>query len=123
MVPSKLEPNEQIRVTLSELGRVAVVHVSGEIDLATCDVVEEAVFARLAERPATLVIDLSRVGFMGSAGLSLLVQAAKEAEQLATPLHIVVASLPVLRSLEISGLDSFLPISRSVSAALRAAGD
>ena len=120
MVTFKLEPNPQFNVSLGALGNVTVVHVSGEIDLATCESVAEVVFDQLGQEPDALVIDLSGVGFMGSTGLSMLVEAHRQAERCGTSLHIVATTPPVLRTLEISGLDSVLPIRGSISAAVPA---
>jgi anti-sigma B factor antagonist len=116
MVMPQLEPNDQASVTLSQAGSTVVVHVAGEIDLATRDIVADALFAQLAERPAAVVIDLSAVGFMGSTGLGLLVEAMREAQRTGVDLQIIATTQPVLRSLQISGLDRVLPIQRAGAA-------
>jgi anti-sigma B factor antagonist len=123
MLQPKLNPDETMTVTQSDLGTVAVVHVSGEIDIATSDTMAERVLGRLAERPATLVIDLSGVEFLGSAGLGVLIEASQNAQEAATTLRIVATTAPVLRPLEISGLLDVLPVCRSLSEALQGIRD
>jgi anti-sigma B factor antagonist len=123
MVPSKLDPNDPITVTRTDRGPVVIVHVSGEIDMATSDTMAEHVLGRLAERPATLVIDLSGVAFLGSAGLSVLIEASQQAEEGVTTLRIVATAAPVLRPLEISGLIDLLPVCRSLSEAMQGLTD
>jgi anti-sigma B factor antagonist len=119
MVQPKLNRSEPILVTHSDLGAVAIVHVVGEIDIATCDTMAERVLGRLAERPATLVVDLSGVEFLGSAGLGVLIEVSQRAQEAATTFRIVATTPPVLRPLEISGLLDMLPVCRSLSEALR----
>jgi anti-sigma B factor antagonist len=123
MLQPKLNPDETMTVTQSDLGTVAVVHVSGEIDIATSDTMAGRVLGRLAERPATLVIDLSGVEFLGSAGLGVLIEASQNAQEAATTLRIVATTPRVLRPLEISGLLDVLPVCRSLSEALRGIRD
>jgi anti-anti-sigma factor len=124
MVESKIgRSNEPITVTQSDLGQVAIVHVSGEIDMATSETMAERVLGRLAERPPTLVIDLSGVEFLGSAGLSVLIEASQQAEQGATTLRIIATAPPALRPLEISGLLDMLPVCRSLTEALQGLRD
>lgn len=113
MVSPQLEPKDHVNVTVSHLGSMAVVHVAGEVDMSSRDVVSDVVFDQFVRRPATLVVDLSEVVFMGSAGLGLLVEVHRRAEAVGTALHIVATTSAVLRSLEISGLDEILPIRRT----------
>src|SRR5262245_49160800 len=54
---------------------VAVLAVGGEIDMSTAPQFEKAIDDVLADDPPTLVIDLTAVTFLGSAGLRLLATA------------------------------------------------
>jgi anti-anti-sigma factor len=69
------------------------------------------------------VVDLSGVEFLGSAGLSVLIQASQQAEQGATTLRIIATAPPALRPLEISGLLDVLPVRRSLTEALQGLRD
>lgn len=55
-----------------QLDGVTVLAISGEIDLASAPVFEDAVAGVLAEGPHALVIDLSEVQFVGMVGLAIL---------------------------------------------------
>jgi anti-sigma B factor antagonist len=123
MVPSKLDPNTNLVVTMSQLGPAAVLHVTGEIDMATCDAMAEQVFARMSDRPSALVIDLSGVDFLGSAGLGVLIEASQRAQEAAMTLRIVATTRCVLRPLEISGLLDVLPVYRGLADALQGLTD
>lgn len=123
MVPSKLNPNPNVIVTMSQLGPVAVLHMSGEIDMATTDTIAEQLFTRLSDQPSALVVDLSGVDFLGSAGLGVLIEAYQRAQEAGVTLRIVATTRPVLRPLEISGLLDVLPVYRGLSEALRGLAD
>jgi len=104
-----------VRVRQDELG--VVVQVSGEIDLANCKQFETALMHALKDEPNILVVDLSNITFLGSAGLNNLVTA----NQAAGPGVLrVVAGVTPRRAIEVTGLDEVLTISVSVDEALMA---
>ncbi|WP_329791205.1 STAS domain-containing protein [Lentzea sp. DG1S-22] len=86
------EPNDHapISVQTSQDETVPVTAVAGEIDMSTADLVRDEVHARLAAKPDVLVLDLSAVEFIGSAGVHLLVHSQMEAEDHGTRLAVVV---------------------------------
>jgi len=80
-----------------------------------------AAFDRLTGR--MLVLDLTQVRFLGSAGLRTLLDSAAEAvtHRGHEPLRVVVdENRPVVRPIEIVGLDNVLALYHSVSDALAA---
>ena len=86
---------------------VVVATVSGEVDMLTAPGLRTVVLAELADC-AVLVLDLSGVGFLGSAGLAVLVEASYEARRREVALRLVAAGRSVQRPLEITGLDEVL---------------
>ena len=100
-------------------GTAVVLHVYGEVDLSTAGELEEAVAAGLVERPAALVVDLTDVTFLDSAGLGVLAHGHIKANEMLS-LRIVVTSEVVIKPLRLTGLDKLLAIYDSVEAALRA---
>lgn len=56
-----------------------VVAVSGELDISNISVLERALNTALADRPTKLVFDLSKLRFMDSSGIALLLKAREEA--------------------------------------------
>lgn len=99
-----------------------VLEVEGEVDGLTAPRLREAIgaaFDRLDGRP--LVVDLSAVRFLGSAGLRMLFDSAAEAvhQRGHQPFRIVVDhTRPVIRPIEIVGLDNVLALYESVGDAL-----
>ncbi len=102
-------------------GEVAVVAVRGEVDQATAPQLLQAVREGLDRtRGGLCVLDLTHVRFLGGHGLSALLKATRAAENLRQPLRIVVDSnRPVIRPIEITGLEEFLALYHSVEEALQ----
>jgi len=106
-------------VAIETHGDVCVVTVTGEIDVAT---VPELILT-LAPHEATLrrrwIIDISRVSFIDSTGLSAFVKAHRDLEQQGVEFRLVVpATSTAHRALEITGLLAELNVVNSVEEAL-----
>lgn len=113
-------PEPLLDVVAAEHGDALVLHVSGDIDLASAPTLAEAIVAALAERPPTLVFDLTAVRFLASVGLSLLIEAQSTAHP-ATHV-VVVADGPVTaRPITITGVDEIVPLYATLDEALTAA--
>lgn len=98
------DPRRYVTVSVTSLHAVVVVAVSGEIDMATRDVVSQALHAHLDATPPGMVIDLSEVEFLGSSGLAVLLQVNERARQCHTRLGIVMSGNPaVTRIIQVSG--------------------
>lgn len=98
---------------------VVIVTVSGELDLVTAPQLSESVELLLKKQPAAMVIDLSSVGFLASAGMSLLVSThQKLGESMG---FAVVADGPATgRPLSVIGLDELFSIYGTIDEALNA---
>lgn len=99
---------------------VRVLHVVGELDTLTSPLLQARIGEQLAET-RTLVLDLSDVTFLGSAGLAVLVGAKDDADARGVRLWIVPGSRIVKRALEATGLLSLFSVAEDVSQALAAA--
>jgi anti-sigma B factor antagonist len=99
---------------------VLILTVEGDIDGLTAPRLSVAIsdaYRALGGRP--LVLDLTKVQFMGSTGLRTL----RESAQGPGPLRVVVDhTRPVIRPIEIVGLDQILALYHTVDDAI-AAGD
>ncbi|WP_405136944.1 anti-sigma factor antagonist [Nocardia sp. NBC_01388] len=109
-----------LRVEHRMIGDVAVVAIWGEVDGTTAPQLAAAVQAGLDRtRARYCVLDLTDVQFLGGAGLKTLAATNLEAEIRREPLRIVVdANRPVIRPLEISGLEEVLALYHTVEEAL-----
>lgn len=98
-----------------------IVHVSGEVDLVTVPVVDEQLTeaVRVAP-PAPVVLDMTNVVFLASAGLSLLIKHARGCAEAGTSLRVVAADRAVLRAIDITGLAGTMTVVSTVEEALTA---
>ncbi|MGH3951810.1 MAG: STAS domain-containing protein [Pseudonocardiaceae bacterium] len=91
-------------MTVEWQGRATVLAVAGEIDMLTAPRVEEALMLALESRPETLVVDLTDVRFLGSAGLAALIGAQRKAGK-QIGFRVVAAGTATSRPLHVTGLD------------------
>ena len=95
----------------------AIVTVQGEVDMASAPQLQAAL--EDAQRGGDpLVVDMSEVGFLGSAGLSVLL-VISEAAAPGAGLRVVVSDA-VRRPIELTGLDKLLSVHESLADALAA---
>jgi anti-anti-sigma factor len=114
-----LEPADAqvLTVTVERDGRSTVLVVTGELDMQTTSQLSSALTQALRDRPGLLVVDLSAVEFLGSAGLTSLLDAHESAGE-HTDLRLVATSRVTLRPLQITGLDQRLAVFPSREEAL-----
>ncbi|MGX1810864.1 STAS domain-containing protein [Nocardia sp. NPDC055321] len=103
---SETDPERMLQVHVVHEGPVRVVSAVGEVDLVSAPLLERAIREVLGEDPPVLVVDLSRVGFFGSSGLTVLVMCARAS---ARPIR-VVASSQVRRPIEVTGMDAVVQL-------------
>jgi anti-sigma B factor antagonist len=83
-----------------------VVNVVGQLDPLTAPEVQDRLTPLLDRGPQTLVVDLSRVTFMDSTGLDLLLDMKKALESERGFLVLLNPSDPVLKVLELTGMSA-----------------
>lgn len=104
----------------NDAGAVVVV-VTGEVDILTAPRLHQAVVAAFREADGDpVVVDLSKVELLASAGLAALSRARQVAATTDSPLRLVVDhARPVIRPLQITGMDHWLELHHTVDEALR----
>ncbi len=100
-----------LRITLSEQGAQTTLALDGEWDLAQQEATRHAVRAALTRQPARVVLDLSRVSFIDSSGIHVVIDLVKRAARLKIELEIVPGTPAVQRIFEICHLTARLPFS------------
>jgi anti-anti-sigma factor len=99
-----LEPTRaEVGVSTSWEDAVAVVAVTGELDMSNVDALKSALAAVDA---AKVVFDLRALRFMDSAGIAALLEARERIGSIA----LRAPSEPVRRVIEVTGLTDVLPI-------------
>ncbi len=111
-----------MQLAVTQAGPAVVVSVAGEIDMLTAPALADALNTAFDDTQpgAPVVLDLSRVSFLDSHGLTVLVQAASApTASTAGRLRVVVGDArAAIRPLQITGLDKLLPLHRTVDDAL-----
>ncbi|WP_194815536.1 STAS domain-containing protein [Nocardia sp. XZ_19_385] len=97
-----------------------VLTVAGEVDLATAPALETAIEGVLADKAApVLIIDLTGVSFLASAGMAALVAAHQRAGD-ATTIAVVADGPATSRQLKMTSLDQVFSLYSTLDAALAA---
>ena len=110
-----MSPVPRFKVTVEPLEDSCLIRVGGELDRSTADLLSSALDAARADG-VTALLDLSAVSFIDSAGLRVLVRAARAADTHDWALSIVQASSAVWRIVELTGTRSELPPAAASSA-------
>ncbi|WP_084477599.1 anti-sigma factor antagonist [Nocardia jejuensis] len=115
-------PAPTLSVHWHNLPDVVVVAIAGEVDSDTAPAMGEVIIAALDRAAAgPCIVDLTEVQFLGPRGLATLVDVTQQAELRREPLKIVVdANRPVIRPIELTGLDEVLALYHTVEEALAA---
>jgi anti-sigma B factor antagonist len=115
-----MSTSELLTVEAGDNAEAVLLRVRGEIDMGTAPILrrglDDATARRTDERP--VVLDLSGVGFLASAGLALLVEFHHELTDKGAGLRVVSSGGPVLRAIQVSSLDKVLEVYPSEDAAL-----
>ncbi|OBF30259.1 anti-anti-sigma factor [Mycobacterium sp. ACS1612] len=91
------------------LGRVAVVAMSGELDMATAPQLDEAVQAALAKKPTGLIVDLLGLTFLASAGMQLLIEICDQITP-GTRFAVVADGPATSRPMKITGVTDVIDV-------------
>ncbi|WP_410588240.1 STAS domain-containing protein [Amycolatopsis sp. lyj-23] len=115
---NRVRPQDLLRVTAHHSGGHVVLAVAGEVDLLSAPVLGDGVTAALAEAPELLVIDLSEVSFLASIGITVLLEARREAGS-RTRVRVVAPERGVVnRTLQLTGLHEALAVAATRDEAL-----
>jgi anti-anti-sigma factor len=107
----------RFKVGKHRVDQTVVLTVSGEVDILSAPQLAEAIHTALATGPAGLVVDLSRVDFLASAGMTVLVTA--QADVTPPTRFAVVANGPATsRPIKLMGLDNALTVYSTLDSAL-----
>ncbi len=107
-----------IEATVGHLGTVAVVAVTGEIDVTSAEVLRDTLAGLATAEQPDVVVDLRGVTFLDSTALGVLVGAHKRSRELGGELRLAVTEPRILKIFEITGLTEVFTIAATPEAAL-----
>lgn len=96
-------------VEVENQGETVVLNVVGEVDLVSAPVLEQSISTVLERRPEMLVVDLSRVDFLASVGMSVLIGCNAQAGD-ATRFRLVATGAATFRPLQLTGVTDTISI-------------
>jgi anti-sigma B factor antagonist len=110
-----MNPTTHLAIVTEHDGQRSVLRLQGELDASNRDqlrsAISSAISSALENHLPLLVVDLSGLGFMDCAGLSVLVWAHKRLAGCGHQLVITDAEPVVQRLLHLTGLDMYLCLS------------
>ena len=98
-----------VSVVVERHDAAVVLLVSGEIDLVTAPHLQAAIALALNDRPEVLVVDLTNVGLLSSAGLTVLIRAHFKAGN-HTRFRVVAAGRTTFRPITLTGVDDEIAV-------------
>ncbi len=93
-----------LSVSSSESGRWRILHVRGEIDMATCPILRQEIVGEIGQGHRHLVVDLAGVDFVDSTGLGVLIGGLKRARSQGGDLRVSGVSGHLRRIFDLTGL-------------------
>jgi anti-sigma B factor antagonist len=100
--------DDELSIRTSHEGTTATVAAEGEIDLSTVDELRTAVTVAAEASVDTLLLDLTGVEFIDSAGLGGLLELRSTLRSHSVTLRISAGDGPVKQAMEITGLSELL---------------
>jgi anti-sigma B factor antagonist len=112
------EDGRTLSIGIERVGaNVSVVFLEGELDLSTVPQLEKRLFAQTRTK-ATVVVDLTRVTFIDSSGIALLIRAFRETDAGRALGTVIAENSQVDRVFRLAGIDRALPLFTSRAEAL-----
>jgi anti-anti-sigma factor len=100
----------QFRIASERDGGTCYLRLEGEFDLACKEAFEQYLLNVTAGRPAGVIVDLSRLEFMDSSGLRMVVDANALCSESGIDYGVIAGSGQARRLFDLTGMDDVLPV-------------
>ena len=101
------------------LDDVVVVGLRGDVDLASAGTTRDALLEHISNRVLAVVLDLSEVTYLDSAGLQLVFDLAERLRRRAQKLTVVAPTESIAREvIAVAGLEHLVPVEEELAASL-----
>ena len=111
-----------MRTKLNMFDSAAVLTVSGRIDANSAPAFEDILLAAVDEKTGPIIVDMSEVDYVSSAGLNVTLLAAKSLAKTSRQLVVAGVNDDVADVMRLTGVDKLIVLSASLDAAVDAAG-
>jgi anti-anti-sigma factor len=112
---------EGLTVSTRAAGRCLIVTLQGELDVTNAAEAEQAVHEASADSDAHLIFDLTKLMFMDSTGIRVLVRTRRRAGEHGATVALAGLTPSVARIVDVTGLNRTFAVHASVDEALAAA--
>jgi anti-anti-sigma factor len=99
----------RILTSIQENG-VTLIEIEGEVDAHTASDFDTALNSLLEQGNSRLIVDFSRLSFISSAGLRVLLNAQQKADKLGGGMRLFGLCGPVLQVFKLTSFDRIIPI-------------
>jgi len=106
-------------VTDAEQHGVSVLHVRGEIDVATSPGLRNHLNELIERGHEIIIVNLTEVSFIDSTGLGVLVGSVRRIRAIGGDLRLVVTQPHIIKLLDLTGLDDVFSVAPNLSDAAR----
>jgi anti-sigma B factor antagonist len=106
-----------VATTESDTEPYTIVLLDGEADVTNCSVLREVLEAEVAKQPLTLILDLSRLRFMDSSALHVILRVNRTMDRQGGVLALASPRDPVAKMLRLTAADQLLPVYATVDEA------
>lgn len=97
-------------VTGERVGETVLLHLHGELDMATTPALDQALTTVLGDEAGELVVDLSCLTFLDSTGISMLLSAVQRAKEAGKGFRVRSPNRPVRKALHLTGVEDILSL-------------
>ncbi len=107
-------------VQLSAEGNVVIATVTGELDISNVNGIEQAILVATSNRAERVLMDLSDVDYLDSAGIHLVYRLREKLQSRGQALRLILAEdSPAADALRLAGVMNHLEIRHTVEAGLQ----
>ncbi len=111
--------HDVFEVRESWIDRIVVLSVCDTVDILSAPQFTEAIRDALGKGPVGLIVDLTEVEFLASAGMSVLLAAQEEADAVRARFGVVAEGAATSRPIRLLGIDAILALYPTLDDALR----
>jgi anti-anti-sigma factor len=95
-----------------------VLHITGDLDVLTAPTLGTHLDVALTNAPSVLIVDITDVAFLSSAGLSMLVETHRLTERADISLRVVADGPSTARPLHMTRIDEIIDVYQTVAEAI-----
>ena len=104
-------------ITEEWAGPAVVIAVAGVLDMLTAPQLEAGIAASRSKNPSAIIVDLTGVDFLASAGMAVLVDACERADAAAVKFRVVADAPSTSRPLKLLGLADMIGLHPTIDQA------